>query len=212
MQNLKWNNKFAKAKIAKINRQVTAQKLLQMELEKLPVEERLIVERFISRGRIARNVMREFDAQLTFGERMADRVATVGGSWKFIGGFAVFLLVWMILNSIVLAARAYDPYPFILLNLILSCLAALQAPIIMMSQNRQAEIDRMQAQNDYEVNIKAELEILQLHEKLNELREQDWVSLLDVQQRQIELLEKVQFALQPDELNAAARDEPATKQ
>lgn len=191
MQNLKWNNKFAKAKIAKVNRQATAQKLLQTELEKLPVEERLIVERFISRGRIARNIMREFDAQLTFGERLADRVATIGGSWRFIGGFAVFLIAWMIINSAVLAAHAFDPYPFILLNLILSCLAALQAPIIMMSQNRQAEIDRLQAQNDYEVNIKAELEILQLHEKINQLREQDWMGLMEVQQQQIELLSKI---------------------
>lgn len=83
MQNLKWNNKFAKAKTVKVNRQATAQKLLQMELEKLPVDERLIVERFISRGRVARNIMREFDAQLTFGERLADRVAVIGGSWKF---------------------------------------------------------------------------------------------------------------------------------
>jgi uncharacterized membrane protein len=212
MQNLKRNNKFAKAKVAKINRQTTAQKLLQTELGKLPPDERLIVERFISRGRIARNIMREFDAQLTFGEKMADRVAAIGGSWRFIGGFAVFLLVWMMVNTFLLATRAYDPYPYILLNLLLSCLAALQAPIIMMSQNRQAEIDRMQAQNDYEVNIKAELEILQLHEKLNELREQDWISLLDVQQRQIELLEKVQSALQPQAPNAAARDESATKQ
>lgn len=194
MQNLKWNNKFARAKIAKVNRQATAQKLLQMELEKLPVEERLIVERFISRGRIARNVMREFDAQLTFGERLADRVAAVGGSWRFIGGFGFFLLVWMIINSVVLATRAFDPYPFILLNLILSCLAALQAPIIMMSQNRQAEIDRLQAQNDYEVNIKAELEILQLHEKINQLREQDWMGLLDLQHQQMEMLGKIAAA------------------
>ncbi len=191
MQNLKRNNKFAKAKVAKINRQSTAQKLLQTELEKLPPVERLIVERFISRGRIARNIMREFDAQLTFGERMADRVAAIGGSWRFIGGFGVFLLFWMIFNTFVLGARAYDQYPYILLNLLLSCLAALQAPIIMMSQNRQAEIDRMQAQNDYEVNIKAELEILQLHEKLNELREQDWASLLEVQHYQTQLLEKL---------------------
>lgn len=191
MQSLKRNNKHAKAKIAKINRHATAQKLLQTELEKLPSDERLIVERFISRGRIARNIMREFDAQLTFGERMADRVAAIGGSWRFIGGFGIFLLLWMIFNTFVLAARAYDPYPYILLNLLLSCLAALQAPIIMMSQNRQAEIDRMQAQNDYEVNIKAELEILQLHEKLNELREQDWVGLLEVQHYQTQMLEKL---------------------
>lgn len=197
MQNLKWNNKFAKAKTAKVNRQATAQKLLQMELEKLPVDERLIVERFISRGRIARNIMREFDAQLTFGERLADRVAVIGGSWKFIGGFGIFLLVWMVINSVVLATRAYDPYPFILLNLILSCLAALQAPIIMMSQNRQAEIDRLQAQNDYEINIKAELEIMQVHEKINQMREQDWAGLLELQQQQFELLQKMTVEFPP---------------
>ncbi len=189
------NNKYAKAKTVKINRQVTAQKLLQVELEKLPPDERLIVERFISRGRVARNIQREFDAQLTFGERMADRVATVGGSWTFIGSFGVFLVVWMFINSYVLVTHAFDQYPFILLNLVLSCLAALQAPIIMMSQNRQAEIDRMQAQNDYEVNIKAELEIMQLHEKINELREQDWMNLLEIQHQQLELLDKVAAAL-----------------
>lgn len=198
MQNLKWNNKFAKAKTANVNRQATAQKLLQMELEKLPADERLVVERFISRGRIARNIMREFDAQLTFGERMADRVAVIGGSWKFIGGFGVFLIIWMIINSIVLATRAFDPYPFILLNLILSCLAALQAPIIMMSQNRQAEIDRLQAHNDYEVNIKAELEIMQVHEKINEMREQDWAALLELQQLQLDLMGKIAAAVAPN--------------
>lgn len=178
-------------RVIKINRRETARKLLRVELEKLPLEERLIVERFISRGRIARDVMREFDAQLTFGERLADRVAGFGGSWTFILLFIAFLIGWMIFNSLVLARHAFDPYPYILLNLVLSCLAALQAPVIMMSQNRAAEKDRMQAQNDYEVNVKAELEILQLQEKLNELREHDWVALVEMQQRQIELLERV---------------------
>ncbi|HWQ35466.1 MAG TPA: DUF1003 domain-containing protein [Blastocatellia bacterium] len=178
-------------RVIKINRRETARKLLRVELEKLPLEERLIVERFISRGRIARDVMREFDAQLTFGERLADRVAGFGGSWTFILLFIAFLIGWMIFNSLVLARHAFDPYPYILLNLVLSCLAALQAPVIMMNQNRAAEKDRMQAQNDYEVNVKAELEILQLQEKLNELREHDWVALVEMQQRQIELLERV---------------------
>jgi uncharacterized membrane protein len=178
-------------RVIKINRRETARKLLRVDLEKLPLEERLIVERFISRGRIARDVMREFDAQLTFGERLADRVAGFGGSWTFILLFIAFLIGWMIFNSLVLARHAFDPYPYILLNLVLSCLAALQAPVIMMSQNRAAEKDRMQAQNDYEVNVKAELEILQLQEKLNELREHDWGALVEMQQRQIELLERV---------------------
>ncbi len=177
-------------KSERVNRRLTAQKLLQVELEKLPTDERIIVEKFISRGRIARNIQREFDAQLTFGEKMADRVATIGGSWGFIIWFGVFLFGWMMLNVFVLVQRAFDPYPFILLNLVLSSLAALQAPVIMMSQNRQAEVDRMQAQNDYEVNIKAELEILQLHEKINELREQDWMNLMSVQHQQIELMQK----------------------
>lgn len=177
-------------KSERVNRRITAQKLLQVELEKLPTDERIIVERFISRGRIARNIQREFDAQLTFGEKMADRVASIGGSWTFIIGFMIFLIGWMAVNVVFLMQKAFDPYPFILLNLVLSSLAALQAPVIMMSQNRQGEIDRMQAQNDYEVNIKAELEILQLHEKINELREGDWTHLITMQHQQIELLQK----------------------
>ena len=177
-------------KSERVNRRLTAQKLLQVELEKLPTDERIIVERFISRGRIARNIQREFDAQLTFGEKMADRVASIGGSWTFIIGFMIFLIGWMAVNVVLLMQKAFDPYPFILLNLVLSSLAALQAPVIMMSQNRQGEIDRMQAQNDYEVNIKAELEILQLHEKINELRENDWTILMTMQHQQIELMQK----------------------
>jgi uncharacterized membrane protein len=177
--------------VLRVNRQETAQKLLQVELEKLPADERMVVERFIQRGRVARNVVREFDEQLTFGERMADRVASFGGSWTFIGLFSVFLIGWMIFNSFMLMNRAFDPYPYILLNLILSSLAALQAPVIMMSQNRSAETDRMHAKNDYEVNVKAELEVLQLHEKINELRERDWVELIEIQHRQVELMERM---------------------
>lgn len=176
-------------KVSRVNRRETARKLLHVELEKLPFEERLIVERFISRGRIARDVVREFDEQLTFGERLADRIASFGGSWTFILIFIAVLVVWMIFNA--LARHAFDPYPYILLNLVLSCLAALQAPVIMMSQNRAAEKDRMQAQNDYEVNVKAELEIMQLHEKINELREHDWVALVEMQRQQLELLERM---------------------
>lgn len=178
-------------KINRINRRETARKLLQTEIEKLSPEERVVVERFISRRRVARDVVREFEAQLTFGERLADRVAAFGGSWTFILIFSAFLVCWMLFNTFVLGGRAFDPYPYILLNLVLSCLAALQAPVIMMSQNRAAETDRLHAQNDYEVNVKAELEILQLHEKINELREHDWVALIEMQQRQLEMLERV---------------------
>ena len=178
-------------KIAKINRQETARKLLQIEIEKLPPKEQEIVERFISRRHISRDVISEFNEQLSFGERVADRVAAFGGSWTFIIIFLAFLVAWMIFNTFVLMQRAYDPYPYILLNLLLSCIAALQAPVIMMSQNRMAAKDREQATHDYEVNIKAELEILQLHEQLTELRERDWITLIDMQQKQIELLERL---------------------
>lgn len=175
----------------KINRQETARKLLKVELDKLSPKEREIVERFINRRHVARNVIREFDEKLTFGEQIADRVAAFGGSWTFIFIFLSLLIVWMVFNTFVLATRAYDPYPYILLNLILSCVAALQAPVIMMSQNRMAAKDREQATHDYEVNIKAELEILQLHEQLTELRERDWITLIEMQQKQIELLERL---------------------
>lgn len=108
---------------------------------------------------------REFDKTLTFGQRMADRVAAFGGSWAFIGIFGAILIVWIALNVTLVSQRrhAFDPYPFILLNLVLSTLAALQAPVIMMSQNRQSAKDRLDAQHDYEINVKAEIEIEELH-------------------------------------------------
>jgi uncharacterized membrane protein len=173
------------------SRRETARQLLQSEMEKLPVEEREVVERFISRHRVARNIEREFEEQLTLGERVADQVAAFGGSWRFIFLFTGLMAVWMLVNTWLLRQHAFDPYPYILLNLLLSCLAALQAPVIMMSQNRAAEKDRLHAENDYQVNVKAELEIMRLHEKLNELREQDWTALVETQQQQIVLLEQL---------------------
>ena len=128
-----------------------------------------------------------YDERRTLGERAADRIASFGGSWTFIGLFLTFLILWMTYN--VRASEAFDPYPFILLNLMLSCVAALQAPIIMMSQGRQAAIDRVEARNDYEVNLKAEVEIAALHLKLDQLRESQWKELIELQQKQIQLLE-----------------------
>ena len=153
--------------------------------------ERAVLTQIHRREHIARPPKSAGDDDRTFGERVADGVARLGGSWTFIGMFMVFLGVWVTTNVWLLRADPFDPYPFIFLNLLLSMLAALQAPVIMMSQNRQAEADRMQAQNDYEVNIKSELEILQVHEKLNELREHDWATLVELQNRQIEMLQQL---------------------
>ncbi|WP_022974623.1 DUF1003 domain-containing protein, partial [Xanthomonas maliensis] len=132
----------------RIDRRKTAQQLLQTELESLPQAEREVVERFIARRHVARDIVKQADRDRSLGERIADRVAEIGGSWNFILGFCAVLLLWIALNSLVLT-HAFDPYPYILLNLVLSCLAAIQAPVIMMSQNRQAAVDRLRAQNDY---------------------------------------------------------------
>jgi uncharacterized membrane protein/uncharacterized membrane protein YeaQ/YmgE (transglycosylase-associated protein family) len=167
--------------------------LLPAELEAQATRLAELQRRFLS-NTLARlsppaNTNQAFVEQLTFGERLADRVATFGGSWTFIGLFLTFMLAWMAVND---SGSAFDPYPFILLNLLLSCLAALQAPIIMMSQNRQAQKDRLDAHNDYQVNIRAELQIAALHEKIDLARDHQWSRLLDLveqQQRQLERLE-----------------------
>lgn len=125
----------------------------------------------------------------TRAERLADKVAAFGGSWRFIISFGTVLLIWILVNTFVLAAHPFDPYPFILLNLILSCIAALQAPVIMMSQNRKEERDRRRAENDYLVNLKAEIEIRNLHKKMDLLLEDQYQSLFESQRRQIELIE-----------------------
>jgi uncharacterized membrane protein len=125
----------------------------------------------------------------TFGVRAADAVASFGGSWTFIMMFGGVLVVWMTMNAIGIWQQPFDPYPFILLNLVLSCIAALQAPIIMMSQKRQEEKDRLRSENDYMINLRAELEIRQLHEKIDHQMAQQWQRLAELQQIQIDLLE-----------------------
>ena len=158
----------------------------------LTEEEKVIVEHLHLRRPISHNPNPVFDEQMTFGQRLADQVASFGGSWTFIILFGIVLLSWVLLNTLLLiGGRAFDPFPFIFLNLILSMLAAIQAPVIMMSQNRQAAKDRLDARHDYEVNLKAELEILTLHEKIDHLQLEQWRELIDIQQRQIDLLERL---------------------
>ena len=136
------------------------------------------------------------DSQSTLGQRVADKVATFGGSWTFIISFMVFLLGWIALNVLWLTNKGFDPYPFILLNLILSCLAALQAPVIMMSQNRQEEKDRERAKNDYMVNLKSELEIRMLHEKMDHLILHQEQSLIEIQKIQMDMMNDIMAKLE----------------
>jgi uncharacterized membrane protein len=140
---------------------------------------------------VSRDTEQQYEAQLTTGERVADKVAEFGGSWRFILIFGGVLVAWIALNSLVLARRPFDAYPYILLNLVLSCLAAIQAPIIMMSQNRQEARDRLRAEHDYQVNLKAELEIRQLHWKLDQLLQHQWRRLLEIQKIQTDLMEEM---------------------
>jgi uncharacterized membrane protein len=155
----------------------------------LSESERKILHALHARTSVARAPESKIDK--TLGERMADRVAEFGGSWTFIILFGAFLVVWALINTIVLATHAFDPYPFIFLNLLLSMIAAIQAPIIMMSQNRQGKKDRDNAEHDYEVNLKAEIEIMSLHEKLDQMRAEQITRLLTYQQEQMDILTRL---------------------
>ena len=140
---------------------------------------------------LSSNVDAEFEKDSTLGEKMADGLASFGGSWTFLIIFALILLTWIVLNSFLLLKRPFDPYPFILLNLVLSCLAAIQAPVIMMNQNRVEAKDRLRSQHDYRVNLKAELEIRHLHDKIDHLLSHQWERLVEIQQIQIDLLSEL---------------------
>jgi uncharacterized membrane protein len=165
--------------------------VLEEEIGELSALDQEVIDSLQEREILSENIGKEFEEELTFGQRLSDRIASFGGSWTFITIFGAVLFVWIIINTIVLATRAFDPYPFILMNLILSCLAALQAPIIMMSQNRAEARDRARAENDYKVNLKAELEIRHLHEKIDHLLRKQYNRLFEIQQIQIELLQEL---------------------
>ncbi|MEP7011832.1 MAG: DUF1003 domain-containing protein [Acidobacteriota bacterium] len=168
-----------------------AEKLLETEIGELSDLEREVLDVIEKQSFMSSNVHAELARGSTVGERVADKVAKFGGSWRFILSFGGFLVLWIAANSYVLLHKPFDPFPFILLNLILSCLAALQAPVIMMSQNRQEQKDRARAENDYQVNLKAELEIRLIASRIDHLLHHQWKKLLEVQQIQVDLIEQL---------------------
>ncbi|HEX8679889.1 MAG TPA: DUF1003 domain-containing protein [Chthoniobacterales bacterium] len=166
-------------------------KVLEEELGELSTLDQQVIESMRERELLSANLDAEFERRLTPGEWCADKIAQFGGSWKFIIIFGVILVSWISANAFVFANRGFDPYPFILLNLVLSCIAALQAPIIMMSQNRVEDRDRVRAEHDYKINLKAELEIRHLHEKMDHLLKSVVARLFETQQMQLDLLREM---------------------
>ncbi len=165
--------------------------VLESEKGELSELENEVVRSMREHELLTQDLNKEFDQSLTVGERIADAVAEFGGSWRFILIFAGVLIVWIGINTVALLKKPFDPYPFILLNLVLSCLAAVQAPVIMMSQNRQEAKDRLRAEHDYRVNLKAELEIRHLNAKVDLLLTQQWHQLLEIQEVQTEMIQEI---------------------
>ena len=176
---------------AEINRyrSLHVEEMLRAELDEFSELDRQVAESIANQETIAENVEDDFLERRTFGQRLSDHLSSFGGSWIFLIAFGLFLAAWMAISVVMGEAKSFDPYPFILLNLVLSCLAAVQAPIIMMSQKRQEAKDRLRARNDYQVNLKAELEIRHLHEKLDHLITKQWQRLAEIQQIQLEMLQ-----------------------
>ena len=166
-------------------------KIMEDEKGDLTVLEKDVIDKLTDYETISSDIEKEFTSEFTFGERVSDKIATFGGSWRFIFIFAFVLFVWIGINSYFLLSRPFDPFPFILLNLILSCIAAIQAPVIMMSQNRQESRDRKRAEADYKINLKSELELRQLHQKVDHLLTQQWERMVEIQEVQLELLEEL---------------------
>lgn len=165
--------------------------LLAEEKGELSELEEEVVDNLRQHEILSTNPDEEIQAALTFGQRVADRLAAVAGSWTFIILFCALIVAWIIINTAILLTRPFDPYPFILLNLALSCLAAIQAPVIMMSQGRQEARDRLHAMRDYQVNLKAELEIHLLHQKIDHLLSRQWERLVEIQEVQLELMSEL---------------------
>ena len=180
---------ISKAQLAKY-RMKYVEDLLESEHGEFTELERQVATSIANHDTIAENVEDDFEEERTFGQRLSDHLASFGGSWAFLIAFAAVLFVWIIANLAMGEKRAFDVYPFILLNLVLSCIAAIQAPIIMMSQKRQEAKDRLRALNDYRVNLKAELEIRHLHEKLDHLISRQWQRLAEIQRMQLEIMQE----------------------
>ncbi len=182
------------------------EKLLETERGGLSVLEPDVDRSLKEQEIIAENTNAEIAAATTLGERLADGLASFGGSWSFLILFAAGMSTWILFNSVQASGKSIDPFPFILLNLVLSCLAAVQAPVIMMSQNRQESKDRVRAEHDYRVNLKAELEIRQLHSKLDMLLTHQWQRLLEIQQIQTDLIQQIANREDPSDPRTAVEN------
>ena len=172
-------------------RTIYVEELLRAEHGDLTLLDEQVAKSLATHQTLAENIEAEFDVERTFGEKLSDHIANFGGSWTFIISFFVGLMIWIVFNQALSESVRFDPYPYILLNLILSCVAALQAPVIMMSQKRQEVKDRMRSQSDYKIDLKAELEIRHLHEKMDYLMSQQWQRLAEIQQMQLETMQEM---------------------
>lgn len=173
-------------------RSLYTQKLVEEDRGEITELEEEVVASLTDEEFLSKNINEEFEEKITFGEALSDRIASFGGSWRFISAFGALMVVWIFINTVMLKkGQQFDEYPFILLNLLLSCLAALQAPIIMMSQNRQEAKDRLRSEQEYKINLKAELEIRHLTSKLDQLRQHQWRRLLEIQHIQLDLMNEL---------------------
>jgi uncharacterized membrane protein len=182
---------FISNKELNVFRHMYVQKMMEDEIGELSKLEQEVLESIKKSEILSKNVEPEIDDTLTVGQKVADKIASFGGSWTFIISFLLFIALWLAFNLYLIFAKPFDPYPFILLNLILSCVAAIQAPVIMMSQHRQESRDRQRSEHDYQINLKAELEIRQLNEKIDHLLIHQGQRLLEIQQVQVELMEEI---------------------
>ena len=180
-------------------RQRHMENIVKREIGQVTELEKQVLEKLKSNKFVAEDVEPELESEASFADRLSDKIAEFGGSWKFIISFLSMMAIWMSVNILWYHEKGFDPYPFILLNLVLSCLAALQAPIIMMSQNRQEAKDRIRSEHDYQVNLSAELQIRMLHEKLDHLMHNQHRQLIEIQEIQIELMQELEEKI--DKLN-----------